>query len=139
TTCGMIAVAYGGQRLARELGERRGLIPADSRYRMVLLSGRVIPGFPRRWSRPAGPVRHSGHALLPRDHPTILHERIIPELPAPVTAPVHETLELAVRHLAPVHQVVAQRDRLDVFEAGEKHVTRATRGTDPTRRPRTIP
>src|SRR5205823_10558172 len=71
---GVIPVRDGRQRLAGELGERRGLVPADPRDRMVLLPGGVLAGFPRGWSGPTGPAGPPGRRLLPRDDATIHHE-----------------------------------------------------------------
>src|SRR5207249_11548010 len=110
---GVIPVGHGGQRLAAELGERRSLVPADSCDRVILLAGRVLARFPGRRPVPARPVGHSSHGLLPRNDPTALHERLVPELAAPVATAVHEALELAVGDLEPIHQIVAQPDRFD--------------------------
>src|SRR6267143_1332686 len=110
----------------------------------LLKDGRVIPwaeALARMTDRsgPAGPVGHPGQGLRPRDHTAVLHERVVPELPASVPAAIHEALELAVGHLEPIHQIVAQRDRLDVLEAGEKHVQLAAGDSDHLGRERTVP
>ena len=135
----MIPVGHGGQRLAAELGERRSLVPADSRDGVILLASRVLARFPGGRPGPARPVGHSSHGLLPRNDPTVLHERVVPQLAAPVAATVHEALELAVGHLEPIHQVVAQPDGLDVLEARVEHVEIAACDPDHVRRQRTVP
>src|SRR5207245_9647501 len=74
-----------------------------------------------------------------RNDPTALHERLVPELAAPVATAVHEALELAVGDLEPIHQIVAQPDRFDVLETGVEDVEIAARDPDHLGGQRTVP
>ena len=57
-------------------------------------------------------------------------ERLLPEFRLLITAPVHERLELAVRDLESVEEVLSERNRLVVVVAGEPERARPRRDAD---------
>src|SRR5215210_2691773 len=55
---------------------------------------------------------------------------MFPELPPPIAAAVQEALEFLVGHLVPVHEVIAQLDRLDVLEPRKEDVELSSGNSD---------
>ena len=117
---------------SRRTGVGHRLVPAHAGDRMILLAREIVTRLPGRRPGAAGPVGHQRHGRLPRNRPPVLHEGFLPQLPALVPAAVHEPPELRVGHLEAIHEIVAQRDRLDVLERRIEHVELAARAPGPS-------
>ncbi len=118
----MVPVGHGRKRFPGELGVRRRLVPADAAHRLPRGAGWKVARLPGGRAGPAGAVGHERDGLLPRDRAPILHERELPQFPPVVAARLHEPLELGVGRLVPVHEIVAQLERIHVLEPRIEHV-----------------
>ena len=110
------------QLLTGELRVGRRFVPAHARHRVIRLPTWVVARFPRGRAGTPRLVLEQGNPVFPGKHPTVLHERLLPEVPTPVAAAVHEAFELTVGDFVPVDEVGSQFDRLQLVQPYQVHV-----------------
>ena len=91
-----------GEALARELGVRRGFVPADAGHRVIRKPLQKAPRLPRRWTRAAGRVAEDSDRFLPGQSPPVLDEGLLPEMTLLVASRVNKPLVVRVGDLVPV-------------------------------------
>src|SRR5207253_7321784 len=114
----VVPVVHGGQRLARERGVCRGFEPAHAGHREFVLTFGMVAGHPGRRSRTSRAIAKTRDRLFEGERPASVGERFLPQLAPFVAALVDELLELAIRHLVPIDEVVGHFDPRKAIVSG---------------------